>query len=511
MNATRTLRRVAAALVLLASAWFLLPTTVGGSTTYLATHGVSMEPRFSTGDLAVLRPAGEYRVGDVIAYDSPSLHTVVMHRIVQTDGGRFVTRGDANSWLDPDHPAADEVLGRLWFRVPSGGAVLGSLRSPTWIALELAGTAGLLMLGTKRPRRGRHRTRPARPVSLPVQAGARQAAAALGLVTVVAALAEAGLLLAPATQVDTSTVPFTQSGQYAYAATAVPGATYPTGTITTGDPVYTRLASGLTVTLTEQSGARGLTDLTGDLSLALSLSTTDGWRADLGAGPAVPFTAAGEGRTATATVGVDPAAAAQLMARHAVEVGAGGPGAATITVTPVLRATAVVSGRPVTPASLAPFAFSFDGGVLRPAGAPAALSPTATSSVAVEETGPRQLPLPGFPVSLRVARLVVALLLAAASIGWLVATRLGRGTTGGAAGDVLVRFAGRLVPVSSLTTSATVVDVDDADALHRIAQRLDCLVLHHAGAGAHTFAVQDADTTYRYVVPVAEQPVLQPA
>ena len=518
MTVPRALSLVATLLVLLPAGWFLWPSALAGGTTYVSTFGDSMEPRFSTGDLAVLRPREGYRVGDVIAYSSPTLHTVVMHRIVATDGDGFVTQGDNNTWHDPDHPTADQVLGRLWFRIPHGGRLLTALHSP-WHLL-LAGTAGLLMLGTRRPARGRHRggrrTRRSHPVSVPVQAGARQAAAVLGAVTVVAALAEASLLLAPATQAGTTTVPLTQSGQYGYSATAVPGATYPAGTIATGDPVYTRLASGLTVTLTESAGAPGLTDLTGELRLALSLSTPDGWRADLGAGAPVPFTVAGESRTAAATVAVDPAAAQRLMDRHAAEIGTAGTGPATITVTPVLRATAAVGGRPVTPQPLSSFAFSFDGSVLRPAAGQDALTPTSTAGVAVQHVRPRELPLPGFPVPLRVARLVVALLLAAAALGWLAAVRLGRPTEAGAAGDVLVRFAGRLVPVSSLTTSATVVDVDDADALHRIAQRLDCLVLHHRGAGEHTFAVQDQETTYRLRVPAApQQPVhdrlLQPA
>ena len=44
-----------------------------------------MEPGFQTGDLAILRPAGSYAVGDVVAYRSESLDTIVMHRIVSGD------------------------------------------------------------------------------------------------------------------------------------------------------------------------------------------------------------------------------------------------------------------------------------------------------------------------------------------------------------------------------------------------------------------------------------------
>jgi hypothetical protein len=59
--------------------------------------------------------------------------------------------------------------------------------------------------------------------------------------------------------------------------------------------------------------------------------------------------------------------------------------------------------------------------------------------------------------------------------------------------------------VSSFTPGAVVVDVADAEALHRVAVRLDALVLHSADGPADTFAVQDGDTTYRYVVPRAAE------
>src|SRR5438067_683220 len=86
--------------LVLATVWLFWPSGLGGGTTYVATHGISMEPRFHTGDLAVLSPADGYSVGDVVAYHSDSLHTIVMHRIVSGDGNGFTTKGDNNSWLD---------------------------------------------------------------------------------------------------------------------------------------------------------------------------------------------------------------------------------------------------------------------------------------------------------------------------------------------------------------------------------------------------------------------------
>ena len=63
--------------------WYFAPTAIGGSTRYVVTSGVSMEPRFHTGDLALVRPAGQYKVGEIVAYWSTLLHTVVLHRIAR--------------------------------------------------------------------------------------------------------------------------------------------------------------------------------------------------------------------------------------------------------------------------------------------------------------------------------------------------------------------------------------------------------------------------------------------
>ena len=47
------------------------------------------------------------------------------------------------------------------------------------------------------------------------------------------------------------------------------------------------------------------------------------------------------------------------------------------------------------------------------------------------------------------------------------------------------------------------IDVSDAESLHRVAERFDTVVLHHAGADEDIFAVRDVDATYRFVVPAA--------
>ncbi|MGZ4481605.1 MAG: signal peptidase I, partial [Gaiellales bacterium] len=143
-------------IALVAAAWlFLAPTRIGGSTTYVITSGVSMEPRFHTGDLAIVRPATHYRVGMVVAYHSSLLKVVVLHRVVAIHDGRYTFKGDNNNFLDPVHPTRSHIIGALWVQVPHGGRVLKALHSQVTVILLCVFVGLLLVGGTDKRRRGR--------------------------------------------------------------------------------------------------------------------------------------------------------------------------------------------------------------------------------------------------------------------------------------------------------------------------------------------------------------------
>jgi signal peptidase I len=505
--ASRAASLSAVAALLLAAVWFLWPAALGGGATFVSTHGSSMQPRFSTGDLAVLRAADSYAVGDVVAYRSESLDTVVMHRIVSGDANGFVTQGDNNDWLDEDRPADDEILGRLFVRIPAAGKVIDAARAPG--ALPFAAAAGIGVLGLAhrpRARRGSRAARRRRPAfSLPssggfstlIRARARQISVACGAVALLAATGLGVLLSLPATQTDVRTLHVLQQGQFSYTGTAVAGTTYPTGVLATGDTVWTRLARQVTVSFTDTVGGPGVADLHGALRLDVVLAAADGWSAVLATGPV----AALEGGTATARVVVDPEQAATLLRRHLTEIGTPG-GTATLTVTPVAQTTGTAEGRAFTAGAPAGLAFTMDAASLRPAGkAEAALAPTLSTPVEVEEATPRRLQVLSAAVPVGIARIVAAVVLAVALLALGAAAWVGRSDRKDVADQFLVRHADRILPVASLAPGAAVVDVVDAESLHRVAERFDTLVLHHAAPEEDVFVVRDVDMTYRFVVP----------
>jgi signal peptidase I len=475
-----------------AAAWLLLPAGLGGGTTYLATHGVSMEPMFHAGDLAVVRAADSYAVGDVVAYHSATLDTTMLHRIVASAGGSFTTQGDNNGWRDPDHPTADQITGRLWVAVPHGGQALAHLHTPLGlVALGSVVIVVTALLGNRR----RRAPSPGRRAPSPVRrAAARRVAPVAAAVAAVAAVGGVAAFLVPATGPVAGSAHLAVRGHYTYAGTATPGVTYPEGRITTGDPVWRTLADGITVSLQQTVDGPGLTGASGSLRLDLSVCTSDGWSAPLAAGP----TATVGGTGVTATVPVDLRAADDLVRRHYAEIGTTGDGA-VLTVTPVGQVAGVAAGRPVALPAPGALTFALDSAALRP---PDADQLTSSTTVPVATTGvaPRTLPVLRYdlPVSLLrgIACLVAALALATAAAAWSI----GWTGTPGHADDVVLRDPRRLLTVAALPAMSTLVELPDAASLNRVADRVEGFVLQHEG----TFLIQDGATTYRFrPVPVA--------
>ncbi|NEK84765.1 signal peptidase I [Blastococcus saxobsidens] len=520
--ASRVASTSAVAALVLATVWLFWPLSLGGGTTYVTTYGTSMEPDFHAGDIAVLSEAATYSVGDVVAYRSESLDTVVMHRIVSADVGGFVTQGDNNDFLDQDRPTSDEILGRLFFRIPNGGHVLATLTSPWTLAVVGLSTAlvvGAAKSGRQRTRRSRRRrvpsfsmpslslpSFPAPTLSVPrlsagdvpvlVRARARQVAMASASVALVAVVGAGVLFLLPSTEEGSETVAVTEEGQFSYGGTAARGTTYPGGVIETGDTVWTKLATGLTVSYASTVTGPDLAAVQGVVRLDVSVEAPDGWATYLNSGPVVAL----QNGTATATVAVDTARASAVLEDHYAEVGSAA-GGAVLRITPTTATSGTVRGIPFQATGPASLAFALDPTALRLAGELDVLSTRTETEVTTDEVVPRAFPVLGISVPIGVARGLAVAVLALALLTAGAAAWLSRVGGRDAADDFVLKHADRIVPVAAFAAGGTVIDVSDAESLHRVAERFDTVVLHHVGEDEDTFAVRDVDATYRFVVP----------
>ena len=134
----RSAASLLSAVALIGAAWWLVaPPVLGGSTSFVTVDGTSMLPELHRDDLVALRQSGSYEVGDVVAYRSALLQRIVLHRIVAVDEGRYTFKGDNNTFLDPEHPTREQLVGNLAVQIPIAGRVVPFMHVP-WIVGVLA-------------------------------------------------------------------------------------------------------------------------------------------------------------------------------------------------------------------------------------------------------------------------------------------------------------------------------------------------------------------------------------
>jgi len=91
-----------------------------------AINGDSMEPKLESGDL-VLTAEGHVGKGDVIAYRHDGM--TVVHKVVNVRGDLYRTRGVNNSRMDPWLVPEENVVGKVFLKVPRIGRLLqGGIR-----------------------------------------------------------------------------------------------------------------------------------------------------------------------------------------------------------------------------------------------------------------------------------------------------------------------------------------------------------------------------------------------
>ncbi len=499
-----------------------------------------MEPRFHTGDLAILRAAPEYRVGDVAGYRSATLGAVVMHRIVADDGGVFTFKGDNNSWTDPDHPTQADLIGRLAVRVPHGGRYLGALDSTPGRGVAGGVLALLLLGGAGRARRrralrtsGRHRaggrTAPARKRAAgqrgagqraPGQREAAQrvaanprprtaravrwaelAAAAVALLAL--AGAEAWLLNQSPTVPSSRTLVVKQTGTFGYGADVASSVVYPDGKVRAGQPIFTELARTVDFSFDYRADA----PLSGTVALSAALVGPSGWTSPLATGTAARVRD-GAGQ---ANVRVDLAGAQAALDAFTAATGVKAT-SASVVLTPRLDATGAVDGQPVTAAFGGKLTLAAGANQLivvstpNPDGASATAADPLVVSAPVDVKAPataaRTLHVLSWRVSVANAR-VAAGVGALGALGWLIVVLLASRRTGVTDDDVeaaLRRYGDRIVDAEPMSLDGPVVDLTSLAALHSIAERYDRVILHTTRGARHSYLVRDELSWYRYDV-----------
>jgi signal peptidase I len=500
--------------------YFFAPPSLGGRTTYVFTNGVSMQPLFHTGDLAIVRSESSYRVGEIVAYRSKLLHTIVLHRIVGRDGSRYLFKGDDNNFIDFEHPAANQLVGALWLHVPGSYlTALRLLRKPAALGGLVAFGALLLTGGLLNRRRRRRRrgapaatARSAEPLAPP-----RLLALLSGTLLACGAtcLLGAGVLAAvaysrPESGLTPTSVPFSQRGAFGYSGAAPAGPAYPDGKVSTAEPLFTRLLDNVTVRFDYSFAAAEPHTLSGRASLEAQVSSADGWSRTLAL--AGPTAFSGDHVRLAGTLHLAELEA--TLARLETTTQVSDP--YTLTLKARVSTRGVLAGLPIHGVFAAPLAFSLSAYELQPqlpSAEPAVgattpvqnpLLPTASATVVGRVSRPGVLRLVIGSLSVanarRVARDGIALALLLVLAAFALVPSLRRHGRRSAAASFVARHERGLVSVRAAPTASggELVDVASLDALALIAQRYERLLLHETGAEQDVFYVVDDGVVYRH-------------
>jgi signal peptidase I len=518
-----------ALLIFAGLAWFYFaPTTIGGSTRYVVTHGVSMEPRFHTGDLAIVRPASEYRVGEVVAYWSTALKTVVLHRIIAKDGNSYEFKGDNNHFIDPVRPTRSELLGKLWLHVPHAGRVLQMLHTPLAAALMCAVVGLLALFGVKESRRRRRRRRKgatgsARPGIPIVNSPRDQRPFNFGALLTASAVAAAVFLVLgliafarPVSRPVPASIPYSQQVRFGYSAQVRPGVVYPDGAVNTGDPIFLALVHEVAINIGYDLSTTAPAELTGTEKVLLQLHGPGGWKRSFVLTPSTRFTGAHTGTQVT----LDVRRVQSLLAKIGQLTGGTGFASYTIAVVPQIHVKGAVAGHPVD-SSFAP-ALSLQlsptqlvvTGVSRGASSatPPGVTPVSPPKIGFTQTQTGSVPTaPGSkPTTLTFLGIspTISLLRWLAAIGLLVSLPLAlyallrkRGEPFEETMHIQAKYGHMIVPVvTGEDLGWPPVDVPSIRALVKLAQSGQRLILHNRKDNVDTYMVNEEGTVYRYQV-----------
>ena len=486
------------------------PSPLGGSSTYVTTFGQSMEPTLHAGDLVVVRPQDAYEVGDVAAYRSESLGTVVLHRIIGREGDRYVFQGDNNSWIDDDRPTEDQIVGAMDTHLDGVGERMQQLRSPLGIgAIVGVGVVPAAAKTRKRKRRQRAREEKQREPRAPRNQRRLQHVDTrlVGAVVVAAGIA-AFALTRPTVEQSSSEIPFEDRGAFSYTA-AVPDApdVYPTGVVPSGQPIFLNLVDALEVQFDYRVDSVAALTATGDVALQGTISDSSGWSYPFDIAVATPF-------AADATSAAGRLDIRELQARVAAMEAATGASRDTYTVTvnAVVNREVTGAGASTSGAFVSKLEFELSDLEMHLA-APGAdtLQPVQGGLVttSLERAGSVRVLGQTIPVSaLRAGSLGFLVVL-----GALLAESVARSfRTKDESLLIERRYRNYLLPLRSMEIAETaVVDVESIAALARLADHTAGPILS-GGPGSGSYYVVDGPRVYRYrATPVIDVAATTPA
>jgi signal peptidase I len=459
-----------------------------GQLSIVETHGTSMRPTYTQGDLVLVRRDTSYSAGQIVAYRLPARHVVVLHRIIAKDPAGYVFKGDNNTSLDSAHPKPTQLVGRAIVHIPQGGVWLHRLVAPlpvSLVVLLVCAGASRAQYRTRSSRRRRRMSRAARPRhqvgSLVLSPAMRGAAVGAAVMAVLSAALGVLAWSGPVEETRSQQVASGRAVTFSYSAQVPHSAAYDGTSVAAPDPVFRKLANDVAVLVSYDGDP-------GSLAVAAELSTPAGWHSTVVLAPTTRFST----RRYQSKVKLDLTA---LTARGHAAASASGMPETDISVS--IRATVRTAAGATFAAALALRLTPLQ---LALAGTPADLHVTDNVTTSRATTAPRMISLQRWQLAAgtgrRISALMVALAIGVVAIGGFIARRQPRDE----ASRIRRRYApllSRVLPIDE-HDAGLMVDVPEFATMAKLAERNGSLILYWSRGNVETYLVRDEGTTYRF-------------
>ncbi|MGH2686253.1 MAG: hypothetical protein ACRDJP_12375, partial [Actinomycetota bacterium] len=307
-------------------------------------------------------------------------------------------------------------------------------------------------------------------------------------------------------------VPYQHEGTFEYSAAAERGAVYPDGRVSSGEPVFLRLAERVDVRFGYRFASDQPHAVTGTVALSADLEDGTGWRRSFVLQEPAAFT--GDEVSAVGTLDLPRIGS---LIRQVEKATAIPRPTYTLVLRPSVHVQGTLAGRPVDAEHRPELVFDADPLLLRltdpedPTEDPLdPLSPTGRGSVVVRDELPNPVSLGPIRLESKAARSISLIGLGVAAAALLVVGVLFLRRNRSEPARIQSRYGQRIVPVTEggATLDGPVVDVATMAALARIADSYERVILHEDRGGTHSYLVEGDVALYRYQAgqPAAAEP-----
>ena len=125
---------------------------ITGNYKLMVVQSGSMAPAIKMGSIVMVKPADDYKIGDVITFGpytktkAPTSHRIYDIKMTEQGQPIYITKGDANNAPDTREISKGDILGKVLFSIPYLGYAVDFAKKPLGFSLIIIVPAAIIII-----------------------------------------------------------------------------------------------------------------------------------------------------------------------------------------------------------------------------------------------------------------------------------------------------------------------------------------------------------------------------